>query len=248
MVFRGWLKVSYIEYPGMISTVLFTGGCNFRCPYCYNSELVSLEGPLPYIEDSHVFEFLQRRKGMVDAVCITGGEPLIHAPDLFPFLESIKQLGFLIKIDTNGSFYQPFHQISQSGLVDLWGIDYKLPFSQYEKVLGEKWYKNCQSVFNEALQNPHQTEIRTTIYPPFHNEKVLLEMAENCYSANHWYWQNFQPQKTLSDEARTIPPYSPSLLNQWRDRINQHIQKDLIIIRSNPSFKNSDERLMNIVE
>jgi pyruvate formate lyase activating enzyme len=231
MIFRGWQKVSYIEYPGKIANVLFTGGCNFRCPYCHNPELVFLKGSLPQIHESIVLEFLLRRKGMVDAVCITGGEPLIHAPDLFPFLEQVKQKGFLIKIDTNGSLFQPFQQIFQAGLADLWGIDYKLPFSLYKKVLGEKWYKNCQSVLDLALNNPNQAEIRTTIYPPFHDEKILFEMAEKCSSANHWYWQNFHPQKTLSDEARTISPYVPSLLNQWRDRINHQIQKDLIVIR-----------------
>jgi pyruvate formate lyase activating enzyme len=156
MIFRGWQKVSYIEYPGKIATVLFTGGCNFRCPYCHNPELVFLKGSLPQIHESIVLEFLLRRKGMVDAVCITGGEPLIHAPDLFPFLEQAKQKGFLIKIDTNGSLFQPFQQIFQAGLADLWGIDYKLPFSLYKKVLGEKWYKNCQSVLDLALNNPNQ--------------------------------------------------------------------------------------------
>jgi pyruvate formate lyase activating enzyme len=231
MIFRGWLRVSFIEYPGKISTVLFTGGCNFRCPYCHNPELVILKESLPQIHENVVLEFLQRRKGMIDAVCITGGEPLIHTPDLFHFLEKVKLMGYLIKIDTNGSLFQPFQQISQAGLADLWGIDYKLPFFLYKKVLGEKWHKNCQSVLDRALNNPNQAEIRTTIYPPFHDEKTLFEMAEKCSSANHWYWQNFQPQKTLSEEARTISPYVPSLLNQWRDLINNHIQKDLIVIR-----------------
>ena len=97
-------------------------------------------------------------------------------------MEQVKQKGFLIKIDTNGSLFQPFQQIFQAGLADLWGIDYKLPFSLYKKVLGEKWYKNCQSVLDLALNNPNQAEIRTTIYPPFHDEKILFEMAEKCSS------------------------------------------------------------------
>jgi len=142
MIFRGWLRVSFIEYPGKISTVLFTGGCNFRCPYCHNPELVILKESLPQIHENVVLEFLQRRKGMIDAVCITGGEPLINTPDLFHFLEKVKLMGYLIKIDTNGSLFQPFQQISQAGLADLWGIDYKLPFFLYKKVLGEKWHKN----------------------------------------------------------------------------------------------------------
>lgn len=235
MIFRGWQKVSYIEYPGKIATVLFTGGCNFRCPYCHNPELVFLEESLPQIHGRDVLEFLKRRIGMIDAVCITGGEPLIHTPHLFPFLEQAKQMGFLIKIDTNASLDQPFHQISQAGLVDLWGIDFKLPFPLYKKVLGEKWHKNCQLVLDQALKKPDQVEIRTTIYPPFHDEKILLEMAEKCSSANRWYWQNFNPQKTLSDEAHTVSPYAPSLLSQWGDQINKQIQKDLIIIRPNLS-------------
>ena len=235
MIFRGWIKVSYIEYPGKISTVLFTGGCNFRCPYCHNPELVKPEVFLPKIKDREVIEFLSLRKGMIDAICITGGEPLIHALDLFPFLDTVKKLGYFIKIDTNGSFYEQFHQFSQSSFVDLWGIDFKLPFSQYDKVQGMKWVKNCQLVLEEALLNPQQAEIRTTVFPPHHNEKVLQEMANHCSNATHWYWQNFQPQKTLNEDAQCVTPYSLSILNVWRECINQKIGRDLVIIRSSVS-------------
>ena len=232
MVFRGWLKVSYIEYPGKIASVLFTDGCNFRCPFCHNPELVLSEDTLPRIEDGEVVEFLHQRKGMIDAVCITGGEPMLHAPALFLFLEKVKSLGFLVKVDTNGSNYHEFQHFSQFGLVDLWGIDYKLPFSQYALVGGNQWQKDCQQVFEEALRTPHQTEIRTTIYPPFHNERILQEMAGECSPATYWYWQNFLSQKTLKEEANKIIPYPPSLLREWQNHINQQIGRDLVVIRS----------------
>ncbi|MCX6089739.1 MAG: anaerobic ribonucleoside-triphosphate reductase activating protein [Candidatus Atribacteria bacterium] len=231
-MFRGWQKVSYIEYPGKIATVLFTGGCNFRCPFCYNGGLVLHPDTYPPVEEEEVFRFLDQRKGLIDAVCVTGGEPMLHAPALLPFLEKVKNRGFLVKVDTNGSNYPEFQHFSQFGLVDLWGIDYKLPFSQYALVGGNQWQKDCQRVFEKALLTPHQTEIRTTIYPSFHDERVLQEMAGECFPATHWYWQNFLPQKTLKEEANKILPYPPSLLREWQNRINQQIGRDLVVIRS----------------
>jgi len=231
MIFRGWLKTSFIEYPEKIATVLFTEGCNFRCPFCHNPELVLSEDSLPRINESEVLAFLDQRKGMIDAVCITGGEPLLHVPALLPFLEKVKNRGFLIKIDTNGSFFNEFRELSQAGLVDLWGIDYKLPFSQYSQVQGFKWHNNCHQVLEEALNTPQKAEIRTTIFPPFHNEHILKEMAQHCSSATHWYWQNFHNQKTLTEKAQTIQPYSPSQLKKWKNLINAGVGKDLVVIR-----------------
>lgn len=229
MVFRGWHKVSYIEYPDRIATVLFVAGCNFRCPFCYNPELVLESESLPKIDEEEILEYLKRRQGLLDAVCITGGEPLLHARECFPFLERVKKLGYLVKVDTNGSLYEEFLALEE--LVDLWGVDFKVPFGQYTLVKGERGENSLQRVLERVLQHPERVEIRTTVYPPFHNLEVLLEMAKVLDGARIWYWQNFHREKNLSPEAQNVTPYAPSLLTLWRDAINESIGRNLVTLR-----------------
>ncbi len=184
-MFRGWQKVSYIEYPGNIATVLFTGGCNFRCPYCHNPELVENYSIFPEIRAEEVLQYLEERKGLIDAVCITGGEPLLWKEELLPFL----------------------------------------------LVQGEKEIQSVREVLREALKFPEKVEFRTTIFPPFHQKETLREMAEEIKSAHTWYWQNFNPFKTLDKEAQKVTPYSFSLLQKWQDEVNREVGKDLVVIR-----------------
>ncbi len=230
--FHGWLRTSFIEYPGKIATVLFTSGCNLRCPYCHNPELVLKEPCLPRVSPEEVLKYLNKRRDLIDAVCITGGEPLLVAQDLLPFLQEVKKRGKLVKIDTNGSIPEAFTILNTSGLVDLWGIDFKLPFDQYHRVKGEKWSQKCLHVLEEALKDPDRLEIRTTLFPPFHDIKVLLEMARMLNNAHHWYWQNCRKEHTLSDECREITPLPPVQLNSWQDEINTKLGRELVIIRS----------------
>lgn len=229
MVFRGWHRVSYIEYPGRIATVLFVAGCNFRCPFCHNPELVMEARDLPLIEEGEVLEYLKKRQGLLDAVCITGGEPLLYAKECRPFLERVKELGYLTKVDTNGSFFEEF--LSLWDLVDLWGIDFKVPLRLYHLVGGRGKEDSVQRVLEKALAHPERIEIRTTIYPPFHTLEVLREMAEVLRNAKAWYWQNFHREKNLSQEAKNVTPYSPSFLHTLRDTINQEIGRDLVVLR-----------------
>ena len=228
-MFRGWQKVSYIEYPGNIATVLFTGGCNFRCPYCHNPELVENYSIFPEIRAEEVLQYLEERKGLIDAVCITGGEPLLWKEELLPFLIKIKEQGFKVKVDTNGSSYSSF--LSFEEIVDLWGIDYKVPLSSYHLVQGEKEIQSVREVLREALKFPEKVEFRTTIFPPFHQKETLRGMAEEIKSAHTWYWQNFNPFKTLDKEAQKVTPYSFSLLQKWQDEVNREAGKDLVVIR-----------------
>jgi len=228
-MFRGWQKVSYIEYPGNIATVLFTAGCNFRCPYCHNPELVESPQIFPEVKEEEVLRYLEERKGLIDAVCITGGEPLLWKEELLLFLTKVKEQGFKVKVDTNGSSYSSFLAFKE--IVDLWGIDYKVPLPLYRLVQGEKEIQSVREVVQEALKFPEKVELRTTIFPPFHRKEILLEMAENIKSAHAWYWQNFNPFKTLDPQAQKLAPYPLSLLQKWQEEINQEMGKDLVVIR-----------------
>ncbi len=229
MTFRGWHRVSYIEYPGRIATVLFVAGCTFRCPFCHNPELVVGCEDLPVIDETEVLEYLKKRQGLLDAVCITGGEPLLYARECRPFLEKVKDLGYLVKVDTNGSFSEEF--VDLWNFVDLWGIDFKVPLPEYVLVGGKGKEDSVRKVLEKALEHPDRVEIRTTIYPPFHTFEVLRTMAQTLRGARVWYWQNFHREKTLSPEAQKVTPYSPSFLKSLQDAINEEVGRDLVVLR-----------------
>ncbi|MCS7242587.1 MAG: anaerobic ribonucleoside-triphosphate reductase activating protein [Candidatus Caldatribacterium sp.] len=229
MTFQGWQRVSFIEYPGKIATVLFVAGCNFRCPFCHNPELVLQWENLPSIEEDEVLAYLKHRQGLLDAVCITGGEPLIYARKWFPFLEKVKELGYLVKVDTNGSFFKEF--LALWDYVDLWGIDFKVPLGKYHLVRGETWEESVRKVLEKALANPDRVEIRTTIYPPFHTPETLLAMAQTVQDARVWYWQNFHREKNLAEEAQSVTPYSFSFLRTLQDMINAEVGRELVVLR-----------------
>lgn len=229
MVFRGWHKVSYIEYPGRIATVLFVAGCNFHCPFCHNPELVLKAEDLPIIEEEEVLTYLKKRQGLLDAVCVTGGEPLLYAEELEAFLKRARSLGYLVKVDTNGSLPEAFFYLFAD--VDLWGIDFKVPFAMYHLVGGGSDAASVQSVLEYALAHPDRVEIRTTIYPPFHTLETLQTMASVVRHARVWYWQNFHREKNLSPEAKRVLPYPPSLLEEWQRVINEEIGRNLVVLR-----------------
>ena len=125
-------KCSLIDFPGKISAILFTSGCNFHCPYCHNPELVNETASL--LSEEEVFSFLERRKTILDAVTITGGEPTIH-DDLVPFIRKIKNMGFLVKLDTNGTNPGVVKQLQESELIDYVAMDVKAPLASYAQTV-----------------------------------------------------------------------------------------------------------------
>ncbi|HRR41920.1 MAG TPA: anaerobic ribonucleoside-triphosphate reductase activating protein, partial [Syntrophales bacterium] len=126
-------KFSLIEYPGKICAIVFTQGCNFRCPYCHNRELVDPEAYGPTITESDVFSFLEKRKKKLDAVTVTGGEPTLQ-PDIFSFLEKLKTMGYLTKVDSNGSHPEVLKKLIDSRLVDYIALDVKAPLARYREI------------------------------------------------------------------------------------------------------------------
>ncbi len=207
MTFYGWQKLSYIDYPEKLSTLLFTGGCNLRCPFCHNPELVRPSENLPQIQEEEIIAFLKKRTGLLDAVAITGGEPLFHAKELKKFLNQVKEMGFLVKMDTNGTFPERIQELSP--LVDFWAMDFKVPPSKYH-LLAEKDYapkiKESLSIITTELKTPY--EIRTTLYPPLVSTEALKEMSKYLKDTKIWVWQQFRSVKTLDSKAKKIPPYS----------------------------------------
>ena len=130
----GLQKMTLLDFPGRVACTVFTVGCNFRCPFCHNSSLVVPEN-LPELSQAEFFAFLQKRRGLLDGVAITGGEPLLHA-DLPAFLEEIRALGFAVKLDTNGAFPDRLRAVLEAGLADYVAMDVKNRREKYEQTAG----------------------------------------------------------------------------------------------------------------
>ena len=134
MYIGGLQKTTLLDFPNRLACIVFTRGCNFRCPYCYNTELI----PLPQEEPENLtsfWDFLESRRGILDGVCVTGGEPLVQQ-DLLDFLREIRQRGFEIKLDTNGSFPERLEKVLQEGLVAYVGLDIKTSPGEYDGLSG----------------------------------------------------------------------------------------------------------------
>ena len=136
MKFAGIVKNSFVDFPGQIATVVFTSGCNFNCWYCHNRELIPRsEGK---IDESEVFDFLNSRKGMIDGVVVSGGEPTLHE-EIYDFIKKIKNLGLKVKLDTKGTNPEVLGKLLGENLLDYVAMDIKTSFSNYEKIVGNEF-------------------------------------------------------------------------------------------------------------
>ena len=131
---QGYQKLTLLDYPGHVACTVFTGGCNLRCPFCHNAGLVNTPAAYSSAEDE-ILQYLERRRGLLDGVCITGGEPLLQ-PDLLSFIERIKQMGYLVKLDTNGSEPQRLRDVLESGMIDYVAMDIKSSPEHYSLAVG----------------------------------------------------------------------------------------------------------------
>ena len=200
MHITGVQKLTLLDYPGAVACTLFTGGCNFRCPFCHNALLVDPkrvkeEGELP-VED--VMSFLKKRKGVLDGVAITGGEPLLHS-DMPEFLREIKDMGYRIKLDTNGSNPELLKRILDEKLVDRVAMDIKNSPELYDLTTGrddidiEAIVKSKDMLLNGETEY----EFRTTVVKGIHTKESLVEAAKWIAGAKEYYLQQFKDSGDL---------------------------------------------------
>ncbi len=196
----GIQKMTLIDYPGKVACTFFIFGCNFKCGYCHNPELVIKENIINNYSIDKCLDFLKRKRKYLDGVCITGGEPLIN-PDIKDFLFKIKKIGYLIKIDTNGSNPDLLQEIIYRGLVDYIAMDIKSDISGYSKIIGVKFNpdsikKSIKIILNSGIDY----EFRTTLIPGFHNSKILDNLGKWLYKNSNrkikkYVLQNFIARK-----------------------------------------------------
>jgi len=198
MKIGGFQKVTLIDYPGKIAATVFTVGCNFLCPYCHNPELV--EGQKiknqPIIKEQEILDFLKTRQGLLEGVCLTGGEPTLQN-DLPDFIRKIKELGFLIKLDTNGSSPLMLEKLLTEKLIDYVAMDIKAPLEKYKKIVGEKINLEDIQRSVELTRQAPDYEFRTTILPKLHSKKDILSIGRWLQGSKKYYLQQFKPTKTL---------------------------------------------------
>ena len=198
MRLSGLQKVTLLDYPGKIAATVFTGGCNFRCPYCHNASLVLNTENTPGISEQDFFEFLYERKGLLDGVCISGGEPLLQE-DIRRFISEIKSLGFLIKLDTNGSFPSKLKELIESGLVDYVAMDIKNSPAGYARTSGT--IENVLPKITESvaflLEGTIEYEFRTTVVKEFHTKEDFIDIGKWIQGAKRYFLQNFVDSREI---------------------------------------------------
>ncbi len=213
MIIGGLQKLTLIDYPGKLAATVFFAGCNFRCPWCYSSELVLPEKikEQPKIPEKEFFDFLEDRKGLLEGCVLCGGEPTINR-DLPKFVKKIKELRYLVKLDTNGSNPKMLKKLIKNKLVDYVAIDVKLPKEKYPKILKAKVNDIEKSV--ELLKNSGiDFEFRTTVVPTIHTKEDILKIAKWIGGSKiKYYLQNFRPEKTLDPKFEKIKPYPDKYL------------------------------------
>ncbi|MCL2669717.1 MAG: anaerobic ribonucleoside-triphosphate reductase activating protein [Syntrophaceae bacterium] len=212
MKIGGLQRFSLIDYPGRICATVFTQGCNFRCPYCHNSELVDPDRYSPLFPEAEVMDFLAQRRGKLEAVTVTGGEPTLQEglPD---FLARVKDLGYLTKVDTNGSQPEIIAQLTAAGLVDYWAMDLKGPLSRYRQLVAVPVaLERIGASIDLLLKRQADYEFRTTVAASQLSPGDLVATAAQIPGARLYVLQPFIPSKTLDPAFLSEPPCSSAAL------------------------------------
>lgn len=220
MKFSGLQKTSLIDFPDKVAAVLFTPGCNLRCPYCYNWRIVVDPKP-PFLNEETALQILEERRKYVDAVVVTGGEPTIHK-ELPRFLKRLKDKGFTVKLDTNG--LNPTILEECLPHVDYVALDIKTSPEKYP-LLGAKDTATLLKTIETLKSEKVNYEFRTTVVPKIVEEADLLSMGETVKGAKNFALQQFIPGDTLSEEYKSLKPYPPEVIAEFAETLRKYVEK-----------------------
>ena len=230
----GLQKTTLIDYPGKIACTAFTIDCPFRCPFCHNLELVlpELIEKQPRISQKEFFNFLKEKKRLLEGVCITGGEPCANS-DLPEFCQKIKEVGFLVKLDTNGYDPEMVKKLIGEKLIDYVALDVKAPKEKYGKLIGienevfvAKIVKNIEKMVEILKEGKIDYEFRTTVIPTLLEKEDILKIGKWLSSLSpgqklpKYYLQNFRPEKTIDPKFEKIKPYPQEYLLEIQKAIS----------------------------
>jgi len=226
---KGFLETSFIDWPGKIVSVVFLPYCNLRCPYCHNHGLVLTPDKHKTISTKYIFKRLDEFRGWIDGVCITGGEPTLH-PYLSELIRQFRSKGFLIKLDTNGTFPDVLGNLISKGLIDYVSMDVKGP-------LDEIRYSRCAGV-PVKLRNIRESiallkdgaipyEFRVTVVPGLLDKDAIQEMAKQLVCVDKFTIQGFNPSDPLNPKLRDVKPYNEEELEDLRGDVSKILRPNL---------------------
>ncbi len=222
MNIQGFQKMTLLDFPGQVACTVFTGGCNLRCPFCHNGGLVRT--PTVYVNrEEEVLSFLEKRRGIIDGVCVTGGEPLLQ-PDLTDFLRTVKELGYLVKLDTNGSLPDRLRRLLATGYVDYVAMDVKNSLKNYALAIGGD---TDAAIFKESIDLlksgtvPH--EFRTTVVKGIHTAADIQDIAKMLGQDEAFFLQTFKDSGDLLGEG--CAAFSAEEMHEFLKIAQQYIPK-----------------------
>ncbi len=226
MKIGGLQKTTLVDYPGHVAATIFTQGCNFRCAYCHNPELVVPSQFGPLIDQKEVLDFLRQRQGQLDAVCITGGEPTLHA-DLEDFIGKIKALGYLVKLDSNGSSPRKLDEIFKQGLVDYVAMDIKGPYAHYQAISRARGATSIVDLISDSIKlimsSGVDYEFRTTVAKPLLAPLDFRQIGLMIEGAKRYFLQNYVSAKQV-DASATLLPFTSDELAQAVTNVQPYVQ------------------------
>lgn len=218
----GLQKTTFIDYPEKIACIVFTQGCNFRCGYCHNPEL--FENKEPVLSVPAFFEFLNKRKGKLDGVVITGGEPTLHDKDLIEFIKEVKSLGFLVKLDTNGTHPDVLQELLNENLLDYIAMDIKAPLAKYKTITQTDIdTKIIKKSIDMIMNSGVDYEFRTTIVKSQLSVEDLRQIGELIQGAKRYYMQKFLATKILDETLMSEESYTDEEFKNLRTILEEYV-------------------------
>lgn len=201
MNFSGFQKLTLLDYPEHVACTLFTKGCNFRCPFCHNARLVTENTEDEQYGEDMVLSYLKKRVGILDGVCITGGEPLLHK-ELPDFIRKVKDLGYQVKLDTNGSFPGILKSLVNEGLLDYVAMDVKNSMERYGETIDVPDFDTApiEESIDFLLEGHVPYEFRTTVVAEFHTTQDIVSISKRIQGATKYFLQNFVDSGCLIGE------------------------------------------------
>lgn len=233
MLIGGIQTLTLLDFPGKVAATVFTVGCNFRCGYCHNPELVLPEiikkNRNDLIPEEKFFNFLKSREKFLDGVAITGGEPTMQT-DLVEFISKIKAMGFLVKLDTNGTNPKMLEEIISRDLVDYFAMDIKHPLEDYEEMVNTKISREIlQKSMNLIKNSGADYEFRTTVIAEYHTEKEIDKIAKSVKGCKKYTIQNFRPDYTLDPKFAKFHGLKEGKLAKFKKVAEKYIKEVKVI-------------------
>lgn len=238
MHIAGLQRTTLVDYPGKVAATVFTRGCSFRCPFCHNPELVLPVKFIPLLDEKEIWEFFKKRRYQLQGVCITGGEPTIQK-DLPEFIQKLKDLGYAIKLDTNGSMPSVVEALIKNGNIDYIAMDIKTTLNKYSKVAlnnklkiinqkdKSKLKNNIIKSIGLIMESGIDYEFRTTVVHPIHEVSDFEEIGKLLKGAKRYYIQNFVRSKHV-DEHQKFEPFTDQEFKDIKKIVMKYINKVMV--------------------